>query len=232
MIKLERRSARLGEDVIPYEQAYPNLPWINLLATTRTIEPYTPLAPTTSNHPLSSIIGVTYFSFGAVVMANLLHNVTDRIDVASTLGHVNIRNLPFKVDGRQSPRTLVYLLLFERYIMDMPFRKVIKRAARLNIHFDAYSHELQDRPTTLYYTNWYPELVNRIVEMEKTGNINHFLSRTKLDTKWYEDFIYCSNNEFCDGYTQLIERFSELRDSPIVSKYICEDNFARLPLSC
>jgi hypothetical protein len=179
---------------------------------------YALFVPTNTELTIDSILGVTYNSIGAMVMSNLLLHKEDRKVVAETEGSVAVRDYQFKTEGRQSPRVLVYFLLFERYVKDASFRAAVKRASVLNIHFDMYSNEKPGYAITRYYTNWYPEIVNRIIYMDRTNNANHVLKRTALDTKWHTDFIFCSEEEFSENYINLIEQYEAIKNTPVFEK--------------
>ena len=218
MIKLPKRTSPIGEYVEPYDMIYPRLPWINLLSPMKSLGRYALFVPTNTELTIDSALGVKYNSIGAMVMSNLLLHREDRKVVAETRGAITIRDYPFKTEGRQSPRTLVYFLLFERYVKDTSFRAAVKRASVLNIHFDMYSNEKPGYATVRYYTNWYPEVLNRLIYMDRTGNANHVLKRTALDTKWYTAFIFCSEEEFSESYINLIEQYEAIKNTPVFEK--------------
>lgn len=217
-LNLRRKLRKMGDPLTPFSDMYPEETWVNLSGATSEAGMYGILNPTRALHPLTSITGATYFSIAAITMTNILRNKEDKLRVISTGDKIDIRAMDtIPSSQRKSIVPLIHLLLFERYVRDASFRRAIKIASEQYIYMDA--HQPGHPSTYTYFSGWYPELINNIICCDRTGEPHDFLSNGKDGNKWYMDFLYCEEETFLTAYTELVEQFYEVRDTPILGKY-------------
>ena len=83
-LNLYRTPVPIGKELRPFEDIYPEEYWINLSTNSAGLGSYGTLSPTRTLHPMTSIIGITYFSLATVVMSANLSDRDDKIAIISS----------------------------------------------------------------------------------------------------------------------------------------------------
>ena len=112
---------------------------------------------------------------------------------------------------------MLTLLVLERYVYDMSFRRIVEEAAKHNILFDAYIPGNNGECKSGFYTFWYPEIVNSLVRTHSTKDLRKLLAdKLPADKDWYLPFIYNSPKEFEDALELLVKDFYKLTHLPLL----------------
>lgn len=201
----------MDKEITPYHVTYPHLRWVNLMDSYDNIKAYSKLAPSAQHHPLYSIFGITYTCTHTVVLANLVEDKEERRVLAESSEKAVITNLNLLPESsRISSKPMLLLLILERYVYDLPFRRVIADAVRDNVHFDVYIPR-NGKCYSSFYTYWYPDLINSLVRAHRHKTLDGILSKLPKADNWYLPYLYCSPDEFRSAFKLLIKDFYNTR---------------------
>lgn len=215
-----RELIKMGKPIVPYEAMYPYNRWVNLSDRCADIGTYGMLSPSRTLHPLTSIFGFTYFNLTSVALAQKLVSVEERVAAMGTDQPTDFTVLEMKpAEERKSVVPLIHLLLFERYVRDITFRRAVRKAVDDDLNFDLYRRRKNGVTVSSYFSCWYPELINNLVHMDVTGEVHDFLSNEKDGDRWYLPFLLCSEEEFLENYKVLMDEFNCIYHNPIQGKY-------------